>query len=68
MILCSTSALSLFLLHYLGGELWESRNAARPLAVVAIVVAITASLNIKGKDVQGETNPHEIMKMRREDK
>ena len=24
-------------------------------------------LNIKGKDVQGETNPHKIAKMRREE-
>jgi hypothetical protein len=34
------------------------------LAVTAIIVAITGMLNIKGKDVQGETNPHQIMKMR----
>jgi len=65
MSLCWTSAVMLFILHYLGGELWESRNAARPLAILAIIVALTASLNIKGKDVQGETNPHEIMKKRR---
>jgi hypothetical protein len=68
MVMCSASALLLFLLHYLGGELWGSRNAARPLAVLAIVVALTASLNIKGKDIQGEINPHQIMKMRREEK
>jgi hypothetical protein len=66
MSLCWTSAVMLFILHYLGGELWESRNAARPLAILAIIVALTASLNIKGKDVQGETNPHEIMKKRRD--
>jgi hypothetical protein len=35
---------------------------------LAIVVALTASLNIKGKDVQGEINPHQIMKMRRDEK
>ena len=65
--LCWASAVLLFLLHYLGGELWESRNAARAFAILAIIVALTASLNIKGKDVQGETNPHQIMKMRREE-
>ena len=68
MTMCLISALLLFLLHYLGGELWGSRNASRPLAVLAIVVALTASLNIKGKDVQGEINPHQIMKMRRDEK
>ena len=68
MAMCLISALLLFLLHYLGGELWESRNAARPLAVLAIIVAITASLNIKGRDVQGEINPHQIMKMRKGEK
>lgn len=68
MAMCLISALLLFLLHYLGGELWGSRNAARPLAVLAIIVAITASLNIKGRDVQGEINPHQIMKMRKDEK
>ena len=34
------------------------------LFVTAIIVAVTGMLNIKGKDVQGESNPHQIMKMR----
>ena len=63
-ILCMVSAIMLFSLHYLGGELWGSTTVARPLAITAIIVAITGMLNIKGKDVQGETNPHQIMKMR----
>ena len=67
MVFCSLSALLLFLLHYTGGELWGSRNAARPFAILAIIAALTTSLNIKGKDVQGEVNPHQIMKMRREE-
>lgn len=62
--LCITSAIMLFILHHLGGELWGSSNVARPFAITAIIVAITGMLNIKGKDVQGETNPHQIMKMR----
>ena len=66
--LCIISAIMLFSLHYLGGELWGSTNVARPLAVTAIIVAITGMLNIKGKDVQGETNPHQIMKMRAAEK
>ena len=63
--LCVISAILLFSLHSMGGELWGSRNVARPFAVAALIVAAAGSLNIKGTDVQGETNPHQIMKMRR---
>jgi hypothetical protein len=51
----------------MGGELWGSRNVARPMAVVAVIVALAGVMNIKGKDVQGETNPHKIAKMRAEE-
>ena len=64
---CLTSAVLLFALHYMGGELWGSSNMARPMAVIAVIVAISAVMNIKGKDVQGETNPHKIARMRREE-
>ena len=63
-LICLVSAVLLFSLHYMGGELWGSRNMARPMAVIAVIVAISAVMNIKGKDVQGETNPHKIAKMR----
>ena len=66
-MICLVSAVLLFSLHYMGGELWGSRNMARPMAVIAVIVAISAVMNIKGKDVQGETNPHKIAKMRREE-
>ena len=66
-IICISSSILLFIIHYSGGEIWGSSNIARPLAVVAIVVAISAVMNIKGKDVQGETNPHKIMKKRRDE-
>ena len=60
--LCVSAALLLTLFDLLGGELWGSGNVALPMALVAVVVAISASLNLKGKDVQGEANPHKIMK------
>ena len=66
-LICIVSAVLLFVLHYMDGELWGSRNMARPMAVIAVIVAISAVMNIKGKDVQGETNPHKIAKMRREE-
>ena len=62
--LCLVSAVLLFGLHYMGGELWGSRNVARPMAVVAVIVALAGTVNIKGKDVQGEANPHKIAKLR----
>jgi|TARA_B100001245_G_C22664364_1_gene325448 hypothetical protein len=65
--LCVTSAVLLFALHQMGGELWGSRNVARPMAVIAVIVALAGMLNIKGKDIQGETNPHKIAKMRQEE-
>ena len=67
-VLCVTSAVLLFSLHYLGGELWGSRNVALPFALTALIVAAAGSLNIKGQDVQGEINPHEIMRMRKQEK
>ena len=66
-LICIVSAVLLFVLHYMDGELWGSRNMARPMAVIAVIVAISAVMNIKGKDVQCETNPHKIAKRRREE-
>ena len=68
LVLCVTSAILLFSLHYLGGELWGSRNVALPFALTALIVAAAGSLNIKGQDVQGEINPHEIMRMRKQER
>ena len=67
-VLCVTSAFLLVLLHHLGGELWGSRNIALPFALTALIVAAAGSLNIKGQDVQGEINPHEIMRMRKQER
>lgn len=63
--ICLTSAALLFSLHYSGGEIWGSKNIARPFAVIAVMMAFASVMNIKGKDVQGEANPHNIMKARR---
>ncbi|GIS49433.1 MAG: hypothetical protein Ct9H90mP23_1050 [Methanobacteriota archaeon] len=63
-----TSAFLLVLLHHLGGELWGSRNIALPFALTALIVAAAGSLNIKGQDVQGEINPHEIMRMKKHER
>jgi len=65
--ICLASAALLFFLHYSGGEIWGSKNIARPFAVIAVIVALSSMMNIKGKDIQGESNPHKIMKARREE-
>ena len=65
--ICLTSAILLFSLHYSGGEIWGSKNIARPFAVISIMMAVASVMNIKGKDVQGEANPHSIMKKIREE-
>ena len=39
----------------------------RPFAVIAVTMAVASVMNIKGKDVQGESNPHNIMKGRRDE-
>ena len=64
MAICIIASILLFSLHSLGGDLWGSRNAARPMAVFSLVLAAASVLNLKGKEIQGETNPHQIMRMR----
>ena len=68
MTFCILASIVLFLLHYLGGDLWGSRNAARRMAVFSLVLAAASSLNLKGKEVQGEVNPHQIRRLRAEDR
>ena len=51
MALCVSAAIMLFALHYMGGELWGSPNVARPFAIIALIVAASGSMNIKGRDV-----------------
>ena len=65
-ILCFAAAISLFALYYAGGSIFGSANMARVLAVVCIAVGISATMNIKGEEVQGEPNPHHLMKARKE--
>ena len=60
--ICLASAALLFSLHYSGGEIWGSEKIARPFAVIAVMMGLASVMNIKGKDVQGEANPHKIMK------
>ena len=49
---CLAAAVSLFGLHYSGGSIWGSEALARPLAVICVVVAISANMNLKGETIQ----------------
>ncbi|MAK40589.1 MAG: hypothetical protein CL993_02545 [Euryarchaeota archaeon] len=55
--ICISSSLLLFVVHYSGGELWGSRNIARPFAVISIIVAIASIMNIKGTEIQKGSYP-----------
>ena len=35
--------------------------------MIAVTMAVASVMNIKGKDVQGEANPHNIMKKKRDE-
>ena len=63
-LFCFVAAGSLFALHYADGAIFGSRNLARVMAVVCIAIGLSATLNIKGKEVQGEPNPHAVRRAR----
>lgn len=50
-----------------GGTIWGSDYLPKPLAVLCVVFAGMARLNIKGKNISNGMNPHQIMKQRREE-
>jgi len=62
--ICIIASILLFVMHSMGGALWGSRNAARPMAVFSLVLAAASVLNLKGKEIQGEPNPHSIRRAR----
>ena len=62
--ICIIASILLFVMHGMGGALWGSRNAARPMAVFSLVLAAASVLNLKGKEIQGEPNPHSIRRAR----
>ena len=55
--ICISSSILLFIVHYSGGELWGSRNVARPFAVISIIVALASIMNIKGTEIQKGSYP-----------
>lgn len=60
------TALALVLLDFYDGSIWGSTYAPKPLALLCIVFAAMARLNIKGRNVSQGMNPHQIMREKRE--
>ena len=61
-ILLLSAAAVLWWLSLSGGSLWGSNYLPKPLSVVCIILAISARMNIRGKNVSFGANPHSIKK------
>jgi len=67
-VICSLcAAIMLFWLWGAGGTIWGSEGMIRPLAVLSILIALAARLNLKGKQLSQGMNPHQIMKENRQE-
>lgn len=66
-VLLISAAFVLWWLPTLGGELWGSNYLPRPLALFCVILAVSARMNIKGKNVSFGANPHSIGRMREEE-
>jgi hypothetical protein len=66
-ILLVASAATLWWLSLSGGELWGSNYLPKPLSLVCLILAFSARMNIKGKNVSFGANPHTIGKADQED-
>jgi len=65
-ILSLSATISLICLDVSGGTLWGSSYLPKPLAVLCLVFAFLARLNLKGRSISQGMNPHQIMKENRE--
>jgi hypothetical protein len=65
--LCFITAVGLVFFHFQGGVFWGSPPLANFLALVLLVMGIASQIiPIRGEEIQGEPNPHHLMKLRRE--
>ncbi|MDC0340551.1 hypothetical protein OAM96_01180 [Candidatus Poseidoniaceae archaeon] len=61
-ILLVLSAAVLWWLSLSGGELWGSNYLPKPLSLICLILAFSARMNIKGKNISFGANPHNINK------
>ena len=65
--LCIITAVGLALFHQLGGIFWGSPPLANFLVLILVLMGIVSQIiPINGEEIQGEPNPHHLMKLRRE--
>jgi len=62
---CLTLAITLIVLWFNGENMWGKADP-RPLAVVCVIIAIAARLNIHGENISFGANPHTINKREEE--
>ena len=65
-VLSLATACALILLDWEGGSIWGSTYLPKPLALLCIVFAFLARLNLKGQNLSQGMNPHQIKKANRE--
>ena len=61
-------AILLISLDRLGGALWSSDTILLPLAVICLMLAVAARLNLRGEQISQGANPHSIRRMRVQDR
>tara|TARA_B100000214_G_scaffold283419_1_gene213016 strand:+ start:123 stop:458 length:336 start_codon:yes stop_codon:yes gene_type:complete len=57
---CLTSAFLLIIIKVIDGDFWGSKITPPPLASLCIIIAISARLNLKGKQISRGISPHKI--------
>lgn len=60
-------AILLIIIERSGGTLWSSDAILLPLAVVCLMLAVAARLNLSGEQISQGANPHSIRRMRLRD-
>ena len=66
-ITCFTSAGLLFWMSFSGETFYGSTALPPALALSCIMIGLGANLNIKGTDISQGMNPHEMMRLKREE-
>ncbi len=66
-LLCFLTAAGLIIFDRLGEEFWDTEPLANFLALMLVILGIVGQIiPIRGEEIQGEPNPHHLMKARKE--
>ena len=66
-VVCFSAAVLLGWLAMVGGEFYGSSALPPVLAFACVIVGLGAGINIRGTNISQGMNPHEIMRMIREE-